>query len=343
MELCLETERFPAMYMASSGSLSSFSAGRPCSLVVDLGASGTSITPVVDGYELSRAAIRTGKGSNMLDLMIRREIEEVSRHVIRPWYETKTLSAGGITPTHSFREMHVNDIVRDIKQWMCFVPHNSFLGSEREAFCASRMHQLPAYELPDGTTVHAGDALCTAPERLFFPMSKVGVEDHSRTSGAGKQSLVVEPTDIKTETGKLSGSPTNQLPGVVNDESLTALVYACVAQCDVDARKDLLSNILLVGGGSLVDGLAQRLAYELGEVVPSHLKVRDSLLVYKSVFQSVRLLQVKFTTASAAERLNAAWIGGSILGICGTFQQRWLSRAEYEEQGALRAAERFDH
>lgn len=273
MELCLETERFPAMYMSSSGSLSSFSAGRPCSLVVDLGASGTSITPVVDGYELSRAAIRTSKGSNMLDSMIRREIEEVERHAIHPWYEAKTMLGGGVTPSHSFREMHVNDIVRDIKQWMCFVPHNSFLGSEREAFCASRMHQLPVYELPDGTTVHAGDALCTAPERLFFPMSKVSVDDHSKSSGAAKQSITAESTEIKSEAGKTSSSSTNQFSSAANDESLTALVYACVAQCDVDARKDLLSNILLVGGGSLVDGLAQRLAYELGEVVPSHLKV----------------------------------------------------------------------
>jgi actin-related protein len=33
------------------------------------------------------------------------------------------------------------------------------------------------------------------------------------------------------------------------------------------------------------------------------------------------------------ERHNAAWIGGSILSICGSFQQMWISKAEYEEQG----------
>lgn len=43
------------------------------------------------------------------------------------------------------------------------------------------------------------------------------------------------------------------------------------------------------------------------------------------------------------ERQHAAWVGGSILGICGSFQQLWLNRAEYEELGAHRAARRFDH
>lgn len=43
------------------------------------------------------------------------------------------------------------------------------------------------------------------------------------------------------------------------------------------------------------------------------------------------------------ERQHAAWVGGSILGICGSFQQLWLTRGEYEEQGAHRAAQRFDH
>lgn len=43
------------------------------------------------------------------------------------------------------------------------------------------------------------------------------------------------------------------------------------------------------------------------------------------------------------ERHHAAWVGGSILGICGSFQQLWVSKSEYEELGAHRAALRFDH
>jgi actin-like protein 6A len=52
---------------------------------------------------------------------------------------------------------------------------------------------------------------------------------------------------------------------------------------------------------------------------------------------------VKLVTATAVERQHAAWIGGSILSICGSFQQLWLTRQEYDEMGAARAALRFDH
>ena len=43
------------------------------------------------------------------------------------------------------------------------------------------------------------------------------------------------------------------------------------------------------------------------------------------------------------ERHHAAWVGASILGICGSFQQLWLTKQEYDELGAERAALRFDH
>lgn len=54
-------------------------------------------------------------------------------------------------------------------------------------------------------------------------------------------------------------------------------------------------------------------------------------------------LQVKMVNSLPLERQHAAWVGGSILGICGSFQQLWLNKAEYEELGAHRAARRFDH
>jgi actin-related protein len=82
----------------------------------------------------------------------------------------------------------------------------------------------------------------------------------------------------------------------------------------VDARRDLLANVILVGGGSLIDGFAPRLQHELNDVFPVSLKA-------------------KITTQLPIERHNAAWIGGSILGICGSFQQMWISKTEYNEYG----------
>jgi actin-related protein len=38
--------------------------------------------------------------------------------------------------------------------------------------------------------------------------------------------------------------------------------------------------------------------------------------------------------AGQAERRYSVWIGGSILASLGTFQQMWMSKAEYKEYGA---------
>ncbi|CAN0338213.1 unnamed protein product, partial [Scytosiphon promiscuus] len=43
--------------------------------------------------------------------------------------------------------------------------------------------------------------------------------------------------------------------------------------------------------------------------------------------------QVRTLTASPIERRFSVWIGGSILCSLGTFQQLWLSKRQYEEQG----------
>ena len=63
-------------------------------------------------------------------------------------------------------------------------------------------------------------------------------------------------------------------------ESLTDLVYAAIAHADVDTRKELLGNIQIVGGGSLIQGLSHRLQSELNATVPSHMKVIESFIHY---------------------------------------------------------------
>jgi len=41
------------------------------------------------------------------------------------------------------------------------------------------------------------------------------------------------------------------------------------------------------------------------------------------------------------ERKFGVWIGGSILASLGSFHQMWVSKAEYQEQGAALLAKKF--
>ncbi len=324
MEICLESEAFPALYIASSSSLSSFSTGRRTSLIVDFSATGTSVVPVVDGYALSKPALFTSRGGVLLDNLLRRELEGSLGIPIRPWFEVKSACDAKYRLTTSFRELHVMDVVRDVKHWMFRMPSLS-----TPALCDGSKQLTgalpPPYELPDGTLVQASSALCALPEKVFF--GDVNGDQWLPTTSAAaaavaaKKRLGVASVDQAALANYLSSSGS---ASSVDTDSLTTLVYASVAHCDVDVRRELLSNVMLVGGGALMEGLALRLSQELAQVVPSHLKVKV-----------VSLLPM--------EHQYAAWIGGSILSICGSFQQLWLSRSEYEEQGAWRSAQRFDH
>ena len=71
------------------------------------------------------------------------------------------------------------------------------------------------------------------------------------------------------------------------------------------------------GGGSLVPGLTERLHARLNELVPQ-------------MSMKVKLI----APATPSERRFAVWIGGSILASLGSFNQLWMSKAEYDEQGA---------
>jgi actin-related protein len=56
-------------------------------------------------------------------------------------------------------------------------------------------------------------------------------------------------------------------------DPLHELVFASLAMCDIDCRKELASNIILIGGGTLLDGLQARLQADLATLLPGHMKV----------------------------------------------------------------------
>ena len=82
-------------------------------------------------------------------------------------------------------------------------------------------------------------------------------------------------------------------------------------------RRELWGSIIVSGGCSLLPGLTERLHGRLNELVPQ---------------MSMKVKVIAPQTPS--ERRFSVWIGGSILASLGSFQQLWMSKQEYEEQGA---------
>jgi len=103
-------------------------------------------------------------------------------------------------------------------------------------------------------------------------------------------------------------------PSLIGKEATGAhdTMFQTIMKCDVDIRKDLYANIVLSGGTTMFPGIAERMTKELTALAPSTMKIK---------------------VVAPPERKYSVWIGGSILASLSTFQQMWISKAEYNETG----------
>ena len=95
-------------------------------------------------------------------------------------------------------------------------------------------------------------------------------------------------------------------------DGIHEFLYGAIQECDVDVRSDLLGNIVLSGGSTLLPGFGERLCKEIDSLIPSNAHAE---------------------VVSLPERKYMVWTGGSMLASLSTFQQMWLTKQEYEERG----------
>lgn len=105
-------------------------------------------------------------------------------------------------------------------------------------------------------------------------------------------------------------------PSLANKKScgLSQLIYYSVLKCDESIRSEILSNITLSGGNTKFPGFEKRLYQELSELFDekTNIKIR-----------------------SLPNRELLGWIGGARLSNLSSFQRFWLTKADYQENGAV--------
>jgi actin beta/gamma 1 len=88
--------------------------------------------------------------------------------------------------------------------------------------------------------------------------------------------------------------------------------FQTIMKCDVDIRRDLYANIVLSGGTTMYADIAEPMTKEITSLAPATMKIK---------------------IVAPPERKYSVWIGGSVLPSLSTFQQMWISKAEYDESG----------
>jgi len=243
--MLFETFNVPACFPATPQVLALYASGRTTGLVIDLGGTNVTATPVYEGYELPHAyQFGSFGGRDVTDYLMKITTER----------------------GYSFTTTAERDIVRDVKEKLCYV------ASDFNAEMAKSVDGLARnYELPDGNVISVGNERFRAPEILFNP----------------------------TLIGK-------EVNGVAE------MAFQAIMKTDVDIRKDLFANVVVCGGSSMFEGLAERLTAELSRLAPSTMKVK---------------------VVAPPERKYSTWIGGSILSSLSTFNAMWMTKAQYDEAG----------
>ena len=95
-------------------------------------------------------------------------------------------------------------------------------------------------------------------------------------------------------------------------EGIARMTFDSIMKSACDIRKDLYGNIVLSGGTTMFNGLAERMQKEIRALAPQSMKPK---------------------VIAPPERKFSVWIGGSILGSLSTFQQMWITKTEYDESG----------
>ena len=267
----------------------SFSVGKASALVIDVGASNTSITPVHDGLILKKGIVRSPLAGNYISSQLRLLFSTSSPQVplnphylvssktpveaLAPSQATLRTFATGSAPDPSFRKLQEERLLTEFKETVVQVwPSGRLAGHDaqgRNNLEAAKNTPPRPFEMPDGYNQAFGAERYRAVEGLFDP--KMALTDAAN-------------------------------PAPPAGQTIPELIKSSLSQVDVDIRPHLLSNVVVVGGSTLIHGFTERLDNELKAMFPGP-RVRLS------------------APGNVYERKFASWIGGSILASLGTFHQ----------------------
>lgn len=297
IEVVFENWGTPAFWMSRTPVLAAFAAGKATALVIEVGGANTAVTAVHDGLTLKKSTFQSPAGGLWLSHQIR-AMWEGSEPKVKPVpvfeIENKSRVDAGEAPNARLRKFP-------------FAIHDSFRRYEEERLLTEFKESVVEVWKGPGRYANPGNEeyIRSQPGRVFE------MPDGYNQMWREQRYKVAE--GMWDETQAYTAVPEEWR--LAKNQTLPGLIHQCLNAVDVDLRGHLLANIVVTGATSLLNGFNDRLNGELMQMYPG---------------AKIRLHAAGLTS----ERRFGSWVGGSILGSLGSFHQMWISRKEYEENGA---------
>jgi actin-related protein 4 len=298
LETVFEELQVPIFSLVKAPLCAAYESARANALVIDIGGAVASVTPVVDGAIINKGAMHSRLAGDFINLQILTYLQ--SRNIqLTPSYLIKKksiLDPGQLANpelyklegiTESFHAYQVANLIHEFKETASQISDVPLSAQSPLARIAR------TFEFPDGFNLMFGAERLATTEPLFRP-------------GEFSQPGITLPDD-----GSAMG--------------LGELIYNSVSRSDInqDMIAPLVSNIIISGGGSLLQGLTIRIENDMSHMLPN----------FNPRF---------FIPPNYLERKSVTWAGASILASLGSFdQQSWVTKEEYEEHGSKLAEKRF--
>lgn len=353
LELCMEELQVPAMFLGRDATMACYACGRTTGTVVDVGYSGTTVTPVHEGYVESKGIRRLPVGTRHMDQMIVQNLDTLLKAPFAPLYRVQKYKMRS-PDIHELTRLHVAQQCREEGSGA------AVLAVSDPGFTAPSK----PFELPDGTVIDVPAKQRFQVPDIVFGQNDEGIREaelakvnkllaariqqadaldvdndedkdfyeqqYSESASVGllkrRQDASKKVTPFSTTWKHLQKACSPFLQSLQHDHITASHIPAMICEaafaCDRDQQAQLLANVVLAGGGACLGPTESAL--------PDFVRENTETIIH----QHTPGWRVKVLSPSMPERSVCSWLGGSILGSLGTFHDMWITKKEYEEWGS---------